>query len=284
MRRFSVISLCVLNACIAAGLLWYVFGNKPKRPDIPQKPAAERLSGAERWNRAKAARSSREAFFELSQSEDARALQERTTQEIGKLFSEIQPDLNRWPFFQAVIQNHGRNASDEEALSLLARVASETEQPLTLRDTAFRSYVENTLRLKKAVDANDPAFILIDTLSKENNSLSGTALQAEHFLAGKGTTGEVRATLFEERLRAVLLDTGCPGPVRITALQILSENDAVEDLPISALYKDAGVRLQTALLNSLNTTDVTEQTKLWLEAVEAVTPEQEQLRIKILGQ
>lgn len=214
MRRFSVISLCILNACIAAGLLWYVFGNKPKQPDIPQKPATERLSGAERWNRAKAARSSREAFFELSQSEDAQALQERTTQEIEKLFSGIQPELNHWPFYQAVIQNHGRNASDEEALSLLARVASETEQALTLRDTAFRSYVENTLRIKKAVEANDPAFILIDTLSKENNSLSGTALQAEHFLAGKGMTGEVRASLFEERLRGKGGGTKCSQTAR----------------------------------------------------------------------
>ena len=141
MRRLLVISLCIINACIAAGLLWFVFGNKPDRPMMLEQAARERLSDIEYWEQALSAESFREALFQLSQIEDLETLKAQATQEIEKLLPADQPPLDRWPFFQAVLQKYGSIASNSGELSLLAQITSNTNQPITLLDTAFRSYV-----------------------------------------------------------------------------------------------------------------------------------------------
>lgn len=284
MRRPFIISLCVLNACIATGLLWFVFKNQPKKPNIPQKSATERLSDTERWSRANVAGSSRQAFFELSQSEDMQALKERTPQEIEKLFSGTLPNLDRWPFYQAVIQMHGKNAADNEELSLLARVASDIEQPLTLRDTALRSYVENSLRLGTGMKADDSTLSLIDGLFVEKNSLQETALQAEHFLLKNDALPPERKSVLSERLQTILEGSQHAESVRIIALNILSEIEATDDVQLRKLYQDAGVQMQTMILRTLASMNASEPTKSWLEGITPTTPEQEQLRLRILGQ
>ena len=287
MRRPLVLILCIMNACIAAGLLWFVFGNKPERSKMFEQPSAERLTDDELWERAQSATSTREASYQLGRIENIDRLKKKASQEIETLLLGNQAKLDRWPFLQAVLQKYGSIASSEEELQPLAKVTSNTDQPITLRDTAFRSYIENCLRFNAATENNGTPLILIDLLSKEDNSLAETALQAEHFLAKNGIElSTKRLPLFDERLTVVLEDRQRTESMRITAFNILSEKGSVSELPLETLYKGGGVRLQTAILHTLAPAGnkTSEQSKLWLEDIRPTTPEQEQLRLRILGQ
>jgi len=283
MRRLLVISLCIMNACIAAGLLWFVFGNKPDRLMMLEQASKERLSDVEYWEQALSAESFREALFQLSQIENLETLKAQATQEIEKLLPADQPPLDRWPFFQAALQKYGNTASNSGQLSLLAQITSNTNQPITLRDTAFKSYVENYYRLRAEAQADTP-FVLIDKLFKEKNSLAEIALQAEHFLVKNGVLLPGRELVFKERLRATLQDRQQTESMRITAFNILRETDQLADLPLMQLYPEAGERLQASILQALARSDASEAATHWLETTQPTTPEQEQLRLRILGQ
>lgn len=282
MRRPTVISLCIMNACIAAGLLWFINGNKPQQQVIMKLPRTEPLSDDALWERSMTASSFREALFQLSQIQDQETLMPRVTQEIEKLLTMDQPPLDRWPFFQSVLQKYGGIASNKEELALLARFTSNNDQPLTLRDTAFRSYVENSRRLQSEGDYDESPFVLIDAMYQENSSLSETALQAEHFLAKNSVRfPDQRRLLFEARLKAALGDEQRTESVRIAALNILNEKGLVSDLPLDELYPDAGVRLQTAILHTLTSANIPDETKHWLKGIQATTPEQEQVLLRM---
>jgi len=274
-----------MNASIAAGLLWHVFGNKPNQSTMLKQPSAEQVPDDILWERAESEKSAREAFFHLSQIEDTDGLKTRAAQEIETLLSGDQPGLDRWPFLQALLQKYGGIALNGEELMPLAQITSNIDQPITLRDTAFRSYVENFLRLKVVAPHEETPFSLTDLLFKEDNSLPETALQAEYFLEKNGVTfpGQ-RLPTFEARLKAVLEDRQRAESIRITAFNILSERGSAPDLPLDTLYQGAGVRLQTAILQALASSDASEETTRWLEDFQPRTPEQEQLRLRIIGQ
>ena len=72
--------------------------------------------------------------------------------------------------------------------------------------------------------------------------------------------------------------------MRIAALRMLSEIEATDDLQLRKLYQDAGVQMQTMILRTLADMNVSVPTKSWLEGITPTTPEQEQLRLHILGQ
>jgi hypothetical protein len=114
-----------------------------------------------------------------------------------------------------MLLNYGSRAESAKDLRPLARVAGQAEQALTLRDTAFRSFIENLGRFEAIRDPAPPAleelrrtgdagllrespspsdggavggdaYALIDLLHGEVNGLAGTALLAEHYLMQKG--------------------------------------------------------------------------------------------------
>lgn len=144
--------------------------------------------------------------------------------------------------------------------------------------------MENFLRIKADTGEDDSPFVLIDRLYEEQNSLSETALQAEHYINNKGELPPERAASFQDKLMLTLKDEQRPEDIRITALNILRDNDSLASFPIIEYYPNAGVRLQTLILETLVGTEATETTKRLLEVIEPTTPKQEQLRLRALGQ
>lgn len=284
MRGRFIIILCLLNLCIAGGLIWFVLHKKTERTGLLPQATAEPLSDEECWSRATEAQTSREAYHYLAQIEDSDALSETIGEAVTSLLSGLSPAFDHWPFYQAMLQMHGKQASSQDELLPLAQIAESKIQSLTLRDTAFRSYIENAKRMSEGNAMSQDSLRLIDMLFEESNSLAETALQAEHFLTKDEEPGAGPGGRFTERLRATLLDTGQLEATRITALSILSEKDALAELPLARIYSTAGVRLQTSLLRMIDGMDPDTATRLWLEGVAPLTPEQEQLLANILDQ
>lgn len=110
-----------------------------KQTGLTQRPATEQLSDAELWKQARLAKSMHAAAIQLSQFNNVHLLKERAAEVIHKLLSDEQPELSRWPFLRGVLQVYGSHISSGEELALLKRVASDLRQPITLRETAFRS-------------------------------------------------------------------------------------------------------------------------------------------------
>lgn len=155
-------------------------------------------------------------------------------------------------------------------------------QPLVIRDTAFRALVENAVLLKRESGIHDEVLPLIDRFFDEANSLSETALHAEHFLVSKRLLTDDRVSAFNTRLESVLNNRQNTEDKRIAALIILKEMDAVTESAYEKLYSDAGLGLQTSILHALSGMNLSEPTKQWLINIEPKTPEQEQLLLSML--
>jgi|GEM_PF-2301846 len=285
MRRSFVILLCIFNALIAGGLLWFVIGKPQSRTPllVPEKEAPEsNMTDAERWTQATQARNLQEALHSLNTFMDKDALRQRTSTLLEELAAGTPAEVSEWPFLQAAMIVHGREATEVPRLTPLAAIASGERHALTLRETAFRSYVENRLRISEAFDEDELIYSLIDSLYTEPNSLSETSLLAEQFLVKNGVSPEGREGSFKTRLEDTLLDTGNPESVRITALKILSAMDAAGTLPLDRVYENSDRELRTAILQALASSIQPGEAIGWLEQIRPTTPEQEQLRLRIL--
>ncbi len=286
MHRNLIIILCVTNACIATGLMWFVFGPKSK-PSITNKASTslgtEIMTDEAHWQHATKATSLREAAFHLSQFKDQDELNIRTSELIYGLHFDSVPNLNKWPLYQASMQAHGKNADTASELKLLAKIAQKTQQALTLRDTAFRVYIENWLRIESDDKVNEETFELIDTLYHENNSLADTSLEAEYFLIKNNASTAERNAQFKDRLRNTAMESSRAATTRITALKTLSELGALLDLPMENIYHSASTHLQTAILRVLENQSSSKASKeQWLRLIQPTTSEQEQLLLRIL--
>ncbi|HBR94932.1 MAG TPA: hypothetical protein DEA90_12295 [Opitutae bacterium] len=285
MRRPIIIIVCIFNGMLACGLLWYVLGN-PNRNSRPtavqnQKAKAEPLTDAEMWDRASASDSTREAAYYLSRIQDGNFLLDSCRPYLTELGNSETVAFTEWPFLQAVIQTSGARADSSSGLSTLSGITSHQGLPLTLRDAAFRSLVENTVRFADDIETLNMTYKVIDSAFEEGNSLSETSLQAEHFLSQKGIGEQGRDALFRERLTKVLRDSNQTTSKRIAALNILTSRNELEGAATDELYERSDTRLQTAILKNILLAKVSVQYD-WLREVRAMSPEQEQLIQQIL--
>lgn len=279
MSRRIIIVICCINVLLAGGTLWYLFGARPNDA-LPSLNTDRRiLTDTERWALATSASHPQEAAYQFNLFQDTDRLKQLISESIHTLANSGNPELSRWPFYRAAIQIYAKEGHN---LSLLERIAMNGGQPLVIRDTAFRALVENAVLLKRESGIHDEVLPLIDRFFDEANSLSETALHAEHFLVSKRLLTDDRVSAFNTRLESVLNNRQNTEDKRIAALIILKEMDAVTESAYEKLYSDAGLGLQTSILHALSGMNLSEPTKQWLINIEPKTPEQEQLLLSML--
>lgn len=284
MSRKLIIFICSLNVLLGVGVLWFVFA--PRTSPIPKalqpsaKTNAPTYSDNELWTKAEEASTAREAYGYLQQITSPPNTLNRSGKHISQLVDTATPPFNSWPYFEALIQFHGSRSESLDDLQPMARLALQTDQALTLRNIAFRSYIENFSR----IDAGTPqqAYTLIDTLLNESNSLSATAMQAERFLREKEikrNIGGEDEDILASHAEAALLDTAALISNRLTAANTLSW---LGKFPDSLKIKSAFVgtnseRLKFALLQLLAASNPADADLVWVESIQPTAPEQEQL-------
>jgi hypothetical protein len=287
MNRRFVILVCVLNTCLAGALIWYVFAAQKQSKPVTfgqHPPASEtRLSDAALWAKAEAAQNVSEALHYLGQFQDASAAASQTQNLIENVSTALGPDYKLWPLYQASMQYAGTRASAISQLAEFAAIAMNAALPLTLRDTAFRTLIENGVRLNNNAELADIAFELIDRLAGEANQLKATALHAELYLANNAITVEDRSTLFHARLVDTVSDSNELESTRLSALTILMAQELPAQLDYPALYVDAPPALQLAVLKTIATKGANSLPTGWINEIDARTLEQEQLIQQILA-
>lgn len=286
MRRPTVISLCVFNGALACGLLWYALAAPGRGARLAGKQSQhseiDALSDAELWGRAAASVNTREAMHYLSRIEARGFLLDACRLQLSKISEGTPAPFGEWPFLEAVLQTYGANAGAPDELAAVTGIAANEAMPLTLRDCAFRTVIENTPRFADNGEALEAAFELVDACYAESNSLSETSLLAEHFLTQKGIAPTGREPSFRDRLTEVAKDKNQADSKRITALHLLATRGEVDAVGLDGLYGGADVALQTAILKSaLQAEDA--KSYSWVEGIRPTTPEQEQLIEQILN-
>ena len=172
MRRWLVISICIFNAALAGFFLWYVLKPSQRGKVMPQASVSETkaMSDDELWTCARQANSSREASYYLSKLEITDELKARTSIIVNNIAENSGSDYHQWPFNQALINRVGTAATITSDLTLLSQIAANEEMPLTLRDTAFRAYIQNWTRVSTDEELLDEALDLIDSLFLESSA------------------------------------------------------------------------------------------------------------------
>ncbi len=290
MSRKLIIFICSLNVLLGVGVLWFVL--TPRKSPIPNalqpsaKTYASAYSDTELWTKAQEASTAHEAYKYLQQITSNSDTSNQSAKQIDRLVeSGATPPFKNWPYFEALIQFHGNLSESINNLGALRRLALQTDQALTLRNLAFRSYIENFSRLDPST--SDQAYTLIDELLSESNSLSATAMQAERFLREKEikrTAGGARQDILANRAEATLLDPTAPTSNRLTAANTLLW---LGEFPDSREIREAfdgtnSERLKVALLQLLAASKPADTDLVWIESIQATTPEQEQLVRSIL--
>ena len=284
MSRKLVIFICSLNVLLGVGVLWFVL--TPRKSPIPNtlqpsaKTDAPAYSDTELWTKAQEASTARVAYGYLQQITSNSDTSNQSAKQIDRLVESATAPFKNWPYFEALIQFHGNRSESLNDLEPLRRLALQTDQALTLRNLAFRSYIENFIRLDTA--APESAYTLIDTLLNESNSLSATAMQAERFLREKEikrSIGSADEDILANRAEAALLDPAALILNRLAAANILSW---LGELPDSREIQKAfnstdSERLKVALLQLLAASNPADADLVWLESIQPTTPEQEQL-------
>jgi hypothetical protein len=286
MRSKFVIFICLFNTLLVSGLLWFIFkpvGRKETTKAQVVAPSRESLDNTQLWINASKATSPQEARFYLNRIADKTKLKEEVRNIIKQQLSSNTPNIKQWSFYQAVLSTDGQLASTHSELTELAEIVSNKSAPLTFRNTAFRVYIENWLRLKGETNDTAPVYELIDQLYEEPNSLSETSLEAEHFLNNNIPSRE-RQLLFKQRLIENFQDQTKPETMRITALKILSETKVPLEHHLGSYFVDADRSLKTAILKTIITTKPAAPSLTWLQSINPETPEQEQLIQQILMQ
>lgn len=289
MSRKLVIFICCLNVLLGAGVLWFVL--KPSKVDIPYalQPSTESntsaYSDAELWTKAEEASTTREAYGYLQQITFNSDTFNQAAKQIDQLIESSAPPFKNWPYFEALIQFHGNRSKSLDDLQPLAKLTLKQEQALTLRNQAFRSYIENLSKLD--ADISNQAYALIDKLLDENNSLSGTAMQAEQYLREKDirrSEGGADEDRLASHAEAVLLDSSAPTSNRLTAANTLFRLGIFPDSnEIQRTFAGTdSERLAVALLQLLAASNPADGALDWVEGVHPTTPEQEQLIRSIL--
>ncbi len=186
--RKLIILLCCLNGLLGIFLLWFILtpsqSNAPFAVERPGPSEAPAHTDTALWEMAMAAGTAQEAYRHLRGLPEDRNTAQKMNQQIGTLVERAPLPFAEWPFHEGLLRSYGDRAQAVEDLSVLARIATQTEQALTLRDLAFRVFIQNFERFEGANP--EAAYELIDTLYEEASSLAGTALQAEAFLSESG--------------------------------------------------------------------------------------------------
>ncbi len=299
MSRKLVIITCCLNALLGIAAIWLIL--KPRNSlfnnnlSLPLADAVKEYSDEDLWELAKEAPTARQAFKYLNLLSQNRDTLNAMARQVEAMADPSPLPFVEWPFFEAMLQNYGSRAESLDNLRPLARVAGQVEQALTLRDTSFRSFIENFSRLISAEatgagsardaghDLEHP-YALIDALSGEANSLSGTALLAEHYLFQNGF-GREGGNLLSERAEAMLLDASALERNRLAAANVIFRIASYPDQSMlrEALKEAGSERLKVALLQMISETTAQGDDLAWLESFEPTTPEQERLVRGILS-
>lgn len=292
MSRKFIVSICCLNVILGLLVLAWVFGIVPK-PGGPQthdallptsSNAEQEHSDDELWAMAEKAPSAPRAQRHLRLLSSDRGNFEKMEREIESIAGPSPPPFEQWPYFEAVLRTCGSRAASAEEIDVIALVAQQPEQALTLRAAAFRSFVENIARL----ETDDPgaAYALIDQLYEEDNSLSGTALRAEYFLRekGLGRDGDEDGEGLIRRAGNTLLDPAKPESNRLAAASVLSGMNAYPAVSAlrSALGETGSARLKMGILRAIADSERTREDVAWLEDFRPETPEEERLVRSIL--
>ena len=285
MRRSIIITICAFNAIIACGLLWHVYGSsKPTRQlSAAQNRAlsAPPLEDTLLWQKASVSNSLRNSLHTLSQIQSSDYLLEQSRQRLTKLTESSGPLLSEWSFLQAVMQVYASKTDAASDLRLLREITAREPLPLTLRNSAFRSFAEHSIRLPDAPHTIEQLFALIDQTYLEANSLCETSLQAEHFLSNNGHERSARTKQYEKRLLETLESTTRPLSTRMVALDILAARNMLPEIELNQIYADSDPQLQTALLRTLSRAKGLIEID-WLSDLRPSTPEQEQLIHQLL--
>jgi len=287
MKR-SVILICIFNFCLAIGVLWYVWNpsSKQSAPAITSNtPAAESnvtYSKEELWTKALHARSSNEALYYFNQSDDPAELRLKLSDIILGLSIESPPTSNIWPFLQATFYLVANEAKAIEALAPFSEITRKKALPLTIRDSAFRTYVENEVRLCNHETISENALNLIDALYDEHNSLKSSALQAEHFLLSKGILPNNRLDSYNRRLAETVENEEILLSTRVIALNILATMDNISSIALQRVYESAEPNFRDALLKAMIRSKVAPTSLSWLSDFKPLSVDEEQLLQRVL--
>lgn len=316
-----LIFICCLNTLLGVGVLWFTL--KPNQSlfnnvsTASPKTTVKEYSDDKLWTKAKASTTALRALGQLQKLSESAQIFEAMAREIEQIGDASPLPFDQWPFFEAVLIDYGNRAASVEDLRALALVAGQSNNPLTLREVAFRSFIENFSRMEdmgsagadsqrgnettatrgqdalapmgvteESVDAGAlrDAYALIDALWGESNYLAGTALRAEDFLEQRGFKREGESLLLE-RATAMLLDESALVSNRLAAANVLSRMNVPVDLTLLREAFDVGnsERSQVALLQMMAAVSYSKEDLEWLEDFRPVTPEQERLVHAILS-
>jgi len=305
MSKKLIIFICGLNTLLGVGVLLFVLKPQPtlfdNDWDVPAQTNASEYSDDELWTMARASTTTGQALERLQQLSTNDATIETMAGEIDRIGNTAPLPFEQWPLYEALLIDYGSRAASVEVLQPLAAVARQSDNPLTLRETAFRSFIQNFSRIGSdhAQDAADPGnktegpasgsalrevYTLIDALRGERNHLAGMTLQAEDFL-GQGGFRREQGDLLAQRATAMLLDDSALEKNRLSAASVLHRISAYPGLAElrTALEGTASERLRVALLQIIAAADFASEELIWLEAYRAVSREQEGLVQRILS-
>lgn len=289
MRRNLVIFVCILNSCLAAGLLWYFLSGTFKSKSAPLPPPQtnselEPLSEDQLWTKVLGSSNTNEAFYYLKQFESPTALRAKIKAHLLELFDVKEAAFPQWPSFLAAIQIYSDQIQSLDGLKVIAQVAQSKTLPLTLRDAAFRKYIENLVRLKEtSSDSITTAHGLIGEMLIENNSLQGTALHAEHYLLRDALLSKEREKAFTNRLLTIAQSSLAMEGNRMIALKILTNLNKTSQLSLEKIYLEGSSNLKIETLKAILEDKSTTNTNQWVENIEPQTPEEEALKWRILN-
>jgi len=227
---------------------------------------------------AREAGSARRAYGLLRRSsDDSETFGEMAGELEGLVADATPPPFPAWPYYEALLQIHGHRAETADDLDVTAAIAARPALPLTLREAAFRGFVENIVRLGGGAAEADAAYALIDALYGEANALSGTALHAEHYLRENGYE---RATpgLLAERAAATLLDAEAAEGNRLAAATVLARlGERPGAVELRKSFEATGSERLKAAILKLIAAEPSEAELAWLKEFRPATPEVERL-------
>lgn len=278
MPRKFVISLCLLNLIIAVALLWIFI---PKQwsnsslPKVAEVNKAKQLTEAQLWEKAKGSTTPREAFSHLSKTTDASKLHEEMDILLSIFRENDSLPRDHWAFYQGLLQAHASNAMAIEELNELPEIFDLETPPLTFRSLAFTLYVKHCFRLQSA----QQSYSLIDAAFKEANSLKRQSLRADSFLQSKGIVDQPRQNQMIQRSISILTDINALEDNQFTAIEILAQSVETAKIPLETIFKNAkSERVQNALLQLTLSNEIQKE---WLDTIQAISPQQEQLLMQV---
>jgi hypothetical protein len=250
MRRKLIFILCIANALIAILTLTI---SLPKLQSTKEKSLTKEdskqgkieLSDTELWSRALATQSPLELKNYLNQIQDITYKQSKLRNELQTLLNSPATAYNSVHDIErncALIAAKTKLDNNNEELELTAQLLHKAELPITLRETAFRNYIQRNVELSKDSKTvnrlNASAAQCIDhAYTEPQTSLCGIALSADWYLLQNALLSRDRQLQLKERLIETLQDPDSLDSNLQTALTILQAKPYHHILNNETLYE-----------------------------------------------